>query len=94
MLSVEPPPGWAFSWCWYFFVASAVSGITAILTLITIVVMFKTLMKNNGLLLLSVYSFALVVQSITSMVTFWMCRSALKPNEQPQVQKPSAPGCA
>jgi hypothetical protein len=80
MSSLDTPPGWAFSWCWYFFLASAVSGITAILTLITIITMFKELTKNNTVGLLSVYALMLIVQSVTSMVTFWMCRSSLKPS--------------
>ena len=79
MSSIETAPGWAFSWCWYFFLASAVSAVTAILTLVTIVTMYSELSKKGTLPLLSVYVVALAVQSITSMVTFWMCRSSLKP---------------
>ena len=79
MLSLEPPPRWAFSWCWFFVFASAVSGIAAILSLITLVLMFKTLLKTKQLGLISVYILTLTVQSLTAMVTFWMCRSSLKP---------------
>lgn len=82
MNSIENPPGWAFSWCWYFFAASAISGITAILTVITIITMFNELMKKNAVGLLSFYVLALVAQSVTSVVTFWMCRSALKPKSE------------
>lgn len=79
MFSLEPPPSWAFSWCWFFVFASAVSGIAAILSLITLVLMFKTLLKTNKVGLISVYIVTLTVQSLTAMVTFWMCRSSLKP---------------
>ena len=79
MNSIETPPGWAFSWCWYFFLTSAVSAITAILTLVTIVTMYSELNKKGALPLLSSYVLVLATQSITSMVTFWMCRSSLKP---------------
>ena len=79
MLSIETAPGWAFSWCWYFFMASAVSAITAVLTLVTIITMFSELNKKGALPLLSAYVLVLSVQSITSMVTFWMCRSSLNP---------------
>lgn len=80
MASLDTAPGWAFSWCWYFFLVSCVSGLTALLTLFAIVTMYKTLNKEtNGVVVLSVYTVALVVQAITSMVTFWMCRSSLKP---------------
>ena len=79
MASLDTPPGWAFSWCWYFFLVSCVSGLTALLTLITILTMYKTLAKESGVLILSVYTVALLVQAATSMVTFWMCRSSLKP---------------
>ena len=82
MVSIENPPGWAFSWCWYFFLNSAISGITAILTLVTLITMYKYLMKNKTFGLLSVYVLVLVMQSITSMVTFWMCRSSLKPKSE------------
>lgn len=82
MSSLEIVPGWAFSWCWYFFLASAVSAFTAVLTLVTIITMFTELQKKNAIPLLSVYVFALGVQSITSMVTFWMCRSSLNPNRK------------
>lgn len=79
MTSLDTPPGWAFSWCWYFFLASCVSGLTALLTLVAIITMYKSLMKEGGVVLLSVYTVALLVQATTSMVTFWMCRSSLKP---------------
>lgn len=80
MASFDTAPGWAFSWCWYFFLASCVSGLAALLTLVTMVSMYKTLSKEgNGVVLLSVYTVTLAVQAITSMVTFWMCRSSLKP---------------
>jgi hypothetical protein len=82
MSSFEVVPGWAYSYCWFFFVASAVSALTAVLTLITIVTMFNELNRKNAVPLLSVYVFALAVQSITSMVTFWMCRSSLNPNRK------------
>jgi len=82
MSSIEVVPGWAFSYCWYFFIASAVSAFTAILTLITIVTMFNELNKKNAVPLLAVYTFALAVQSLTSLVTFYMCRSSLNPNRK------------
>jgi hypothetical protein len=77
--SFDVVPGWAYKWCWYFFFASVISAITAILTLITIITLFNELNKKNAIPLLSVYIFALSLQSVTSMVTFWMCRSSLKP---------------
>ena len=80
MLSIEPHPTWAFSWCWFFFAASSLSAITAILTLVTIVVMFNQFSKDGSLPLLGSYVLVLVIQSITSMVTFWMCRASLKPD--------------
>lgn len=82
MTSLDTPPGWAFSWCWYFFVASAVSAITAVLTLVTLVTMFSELNKKGSAPLLGIYVVALAVQSITAMVTFWMCRSSLKPSNK------------
>jgi Na+/H+ antiporter NhaC len=82
MTSIETAPGWAFSWCWYFFLASAVSAITAILTLVLIVTMFSELNKKGAVPLLSLYVLMLVLQSITSIVTFWMCRSSLNPERK------------
>ena len=82
MTSIETVPGWAFSWCWFFFLASAVSALTAVLTLVTVVTMFSELNKKGALPLLSVYVAALAAQSVTSMVTFWMCRSSLKPDRK------------
>lgn len=80
MNSLETPPGWAFSWCWYFFIASAISAITAVLTLVTLVTMFSELNKKGSVPLLAAYIVVLGVQSVTAMVTFWMCRSSLKPS--------------
>ena len=82
MLSIEIAPGWAFSWCWYFFLASAVSAVTAILTLVTIIAMFSELTKKGAIPLLSIYVLALTAQSITSLVTFWMCRKSLNPAQK------------
>jgi membrane protein DedA with SNARE-associated domain len=82
MTSIETVPGWAFSWCWYFFIASAISGFTAVLTLILLVIAYSELSKKGALPLVGVYVAALLAQSITSIVTFWMCRSALNPKRK------------
>lgn len=79
MTSLDTPPGWAFSWCWYFFLVSCLTGLTALMTLITLITMYKSLAKEGGVVFLSVYTVMLLVQATTSMVTFWMCRSSLKP---------------
>jgi hypothetical protein len=79
MTTLDTPPGWAFSWCWYFFLVSCLTAATALMTLITLVTMYKSLAKEGGVLLLSVYTVMLLIQAATSMVTFWMCRSSLKP---------------
>lgn len=76
----EPAPGWAFSWCWYFMFLGVLGALTAIATLIILITTYKGLKEKGHHLLLSLYFCLLVFQSITSMVTFWMCRSSLKPN--------------
>lgn len=81
MASLDTPPGWAFSWCWYFFLSSCMSAITAVLAIFIIVTMYKKLseMKDgSGVIPLSIFAASLIINSITSMVTFWMCRSSLK----------------
>ena len=78
--SLSTPPGWAFSWCWFFFVTSIIGGLTALLTVILIVISYSKLVKHGHVALLSVYVLALLTQAVTAMVTFWMCRVSLKPS--------------
>jgi hypothetical protein len=82
MQSIENPPGWAFSWCWYFFIISLANGLGALSIIVLLVTSFKDLMKMKALLPLFIYLLVFVIQTTTALVTFWMCRSSLKPKKE------------
>ena len=74
----DEKPRWAASWCYFYLLSAALTALTAILTLLMLIFGFSELSKKGsiGRILLLVVAF--LFQSTTSMVMFWMCRSALK----------------
>ena len=75
LANIENPPGWAKNWCDLYLLVSAFTALTAILTLLMIVLSFDVL-KKKGLLFL--YVIGLIFQSVNSMVVFWICQLSLK----------------
>jgi hypothetical protein len=73
--TIENPPGWARSWCDLYLLASAFTGLTALLTLIMLLVSFD-LLKKRGILFL--YAIALIFQAVNTMVFYWICKRSLR----------------
>lgn len=74
----EERPAWAKDWCYFYLFSAALTALTAVLSLILIVVSFSELNKRGSLGKVALYVAAFLFQSVTSMVMFWMCRSSLK----------------
>jgi hypothetical protein len=74
----EERPSWAKDWCYFYLFSAAITALTAVLSLILIVVSFGELNKRGSLGKVALYIVAFLFQSVTSMVMFWMCRSSLK----------------
>lgn len=73
--SIENPPGWARSWCDLYLLGSVFTGLTALLTLIMLILSFDIL-KKRGLLFL--YAIALIFQAVNTLVFYWICKRSLK----------------
>jgi hypothetical protein len=74
----EKRPTWAKDWCYFYLFSAAITALTAVLSLIMIVLSFSELNKRGSLGKVALYIVAFGFQSVTSMVMFWMCRSSLK----------------
>jgi hypothetical protein len=75
LANIENPPGWAKNWCDLYLLASAFTGLTAVLTLLILVFSFEVI-KKRGLLFL--YALALIFQATNTMVFYWICKRSLK----------------
>ncbi len=73
--AVENPPGWAKNWCDLYLLGSVFTGLTALLTLIMLILSFDIL-KKKGLLFL--YAIALIFQAVNTLVFYWICKRSLK----------------
>jgi hypothetical protein len=71
----EQPPPWAKNWCDFYLLSSAFTGLTAILTLIMLVLSFDEI-KKRGLVFL--YMVGLLFQAVNTMVFYWICKKSLK----------------
>jgi hypothetical protein len=61
-------------------VAAALAALSAVTTLLMLVTSYDTFAKSKGGVGLALmYVVVLGFQATTAMVTFWMCRSSLKP---------------
>ena len=74
----EDRPAWAKDWCYFYLFSAALTAITAVISLILVVLSFSELNRKGALGKVALYVVAFVFQSVTSMVMFWMCRSSLK----------------
>ncbi len=68
--TLDQPPAWARSWCYYFFIIASVAAVGVI---VAAVGSYKKLGLTSSVILL----LAGLVQVTTGMVTFWMCRKSL-----------------
>jgi hypothetical protein len=73
MNSLDVPPAWAYSWCYYFLAAAAIPIISAIVLIVS---------GGNKLGLTTILMFvvAALIQAATFLTMFWMCRSSLRPS--------------
>lgn len=78
-MDYDKPPAWARTWCFFYMVSAALMALTALMTLLVLATSYDTIVKSKGGVgVVVLYVLALGFQSVTAMVTFWMCRSALK----------------
>lgn len=74
----DEKPRWARSWCYFYLLSAALTALTAALTLLMLIFGFSELLKRGFIGKILLYLVAFLFQSVTSMVLFWTCRSALK----------------
>ena len=74
----DKTPEWARDWCYFYMLSSAMSALTAVLTLLLLVFGFAEIYKKGRIGIVFLYLVAFVFQSVSSMVMFWMCRTSLK----------------
>ena len=69
MESLDVPPRWAQTWCYYFALIAGVAVLAGCGTLL--------ISNKLGLQATLLYLGAATVQAATAMTLFWMCRSSL-----------------
>jgi hypothetical protein len=74
----DKTPEWARDWCYFYMLNSALSALTAVLTLLLLAFGFEEIYKKGRIGIVFLYLVAFIFQSVSSMVMFWMCRSSLK----------------
>lgn len=68
-LPMEYPPSWAADYCYYFYFLAAIQLVTGLIAL------FKLGAKNLGVS--AVILLSILINAVTTMTLFWMCRASL-----------------
>jgi hypothetical protein len=76
--NLDKPPRWARSWCYLYLVAAIGLALFAFLLLIAFIVAFDAIKKKGVIGTMVIYTGAFVLQALSAMVIFWMCRTSLK----------------
>jgi hypothetical protein len=76
--SLDNPPRWASSWCYFYLLAAGILAFFALLSLLMLIFAFSAINKRGLTGKVLFYTFAFIIQAIGSLVFFWMCRNSLK----------------
>ena len=78
-MDYDKPPAWARNWCFLYMIGAVLTALSAVTTLLLLVTSYESFSKTKGGASLAfLYVLIFSVQSVTAMVNFWVCRSALK----------------
>lgn len=72
-MNLDQAPGWAYSWCYYAFGVTLVIALSAVLSTL---MAFRKIGLGYALMVLLLGGIA----TVNGMMSFWICRSSLKPS--------------
>ena len=64
------PPSWAYDYCYFFYFLAVIQVVLSIFAIV--------MMKKKEVPVIVAVLLGVAVQSLTSLMLFWMCRGSLK----------------